>query len=101
MLKETEGASLPNQARLVTEAARGAGTKTAIALIEWLSHLVVVAALLAGMKALQVFSRWLWEGKDVHLGLLTIDELLKTADFILVGAVLILGIGCVVRAYRG
>lgn len=81
---------------------RHTGNKTVRAIIEWLAHCLVVAALLGGMRVLQLWTGLLWEGQEIlFMQLIPLDELFKTADFILLSAVLLLGIGCVVRAYRG
>jgi hypothetical protein len=78
------------------------GTKTARAIVEWLSHCIVVAALLAGMKGLEMLITSLWGGEDIRpLGLMSLHNLVKLADVFLLAAVLILGGWCVVKAYKG
>lgn len=73
-----------------------------MAVIEWLSHCLIVAAILAGMRGLQVLVHWLWGDEELmFLGLVPLEHLFHTADFLLLAAVLTLGIACVVRAYRG
>lgn len=92
----------PASIETVGQYSRNTGKKATRAIIEWLSHCFIVAALLGGMRLLQVWTEWLWNGEPVLLlGLVPLEELFKTADFILLSAVLVLGIGCVVRAYKG
>jgi hypothetical protein len=81
---------------------RQTGGRAARAILEWLLHCLIVSALLGGMRSLQLWTKFLWQGEEVSfIGLISLDELFHTADFILLAAVLLLGIGCVVRAYRG
>ena len=76
--------------------------KAVFASLEWLAHCLVVGVLLVGMRSLEALVNFLWPGDQLlFLGLVPIHQLFSTADFLLLVAVLILGISCVVKAYRG
>ena len=76
--------------------------RAAWAAIEWLSHCFVVVVILLGMRGIETLVHWLWPGEALtFLGLITLHELFSTADFILLCSILVFGIACVVRAYRG
>lgn len=82
--------------------ARHTGTKVAFASIEWLAHCLVLGVLLVGMRGLEALVDLLWPGGQLSfLGLVPIHQLFSTADFLLLAAVLVLGVGCVIKAYRG
>jgi hypothetical protein len=81
---------------------RHTGRKAAFAVIEWLAHCLVVGVLLVGMRGLEALVKLLWPRDQVlFLGIVPIHQLFSTADFLLLVAVLVLGVGCVVKAYRG
>lgn len=86
----------------VADLLRKSGKRSLVAIGEWISHCIVVAAILVGMWLLHGLSNLLWRGQAISfLGLFSLDELFATADFILLCLILLLGIGCVSKAYRG
>jgi hypothetical protein len=94
----TEGISRKTLAKFAQHAFK----RAAWAAIEWISHCSVVVVILLGMRGIEALVHWLWPGGVLSfLGLMTLDELFSTADFILLCGILVLGIACVVRAYRG
>jgi hypothetical protein len=88
--------------RTLAEFAKYALRRAVWAIIEWLSHCSVVIVILLGMRGIEALVHWLWPAEALSfLGLITLGELFSTADFILLCSILVLGIACVVRAYRG
>ena len=76
--------------------------RATFAAIEWLSHCVVIAVILCGMRGLELLTHLLWGRQKVtFLGFVSIHELFSTADFLLLVFILFLGIACVIKAYRG
>jgi hypothetical protein len=79
-----------------------AAKRAILAAIEWISHCAVVVVILLGIRGLEELVHWLWPGKEMSfLGLMTLADLFSAADFILLCSILMLGIACVIRAYRG
>jgi hypothetical protein len=105
-MAELNSPPAPQAESVPTETFRGFFRQTwgraARAILEWIAHCLIVSALLGGMRSVQLWTKFLWQGEEVSfMGLVSLDELFHTADFILLAAVLLLGIGCVVRAYKG
>ena len=71
------------------------------AILDWLAHCLVVATILIGMRCLRYLFEFLWHGEEVKFfGYISVDELFLAADFFLLAGILIVGIFCVINAYR-
>ena len=70
------------------------------ALIEWLSHLVVVAGLLLGFHAIEALLHFLGQDNRLLFGRLPLTYIFDAGDAALVVGFLIYGIYSVLNAYR-
>jgi hypothetical protein len=70
------------------------------ALIEWLSHLVVVAGLLVGFHAIEALLHYLGQDNRLLFGRFPLTYLFDAGDAALVIGFLIYGIYSVLNAYR-
>ena len=70
------------------------------ALIEWLSHLIVVAGLLLGFHAIEALLHYLGQDNRLLLGRFPLTYLFDAGDAALVIGFLVYGIYSVLNAYR-
>lgn len=70
------------------------------ALIEWLSHLIVVAGLLLGFHAIEALLHFLGQDNRLLFGRLPLTYLFDAGDAALVVGFLIYGVYSVLNAYR-
>jgi hypothetical protein len=70
------------------------------ALIEWLSHLLIVAALLIGIHLIELLSNFLGEDRRLVLGRVPLTYLFDAGDAALIVTFLTYGTYSVFAAYR-
>ena len=81
---------------------RDLGARGLYAVAEWITHCLVVAAILVGIRLLHGLLKLLWgEEELVFFGVIQAHELMLAADFFVLIGILTLGVACVIRAYRG
>ena len=70
------------------------------ALIEWVSHLIVVAGLLLGFHAVEALLHYLGQDNRLLFGRLPLTYLFDAGDAALVIGFLVYGVYAVINAYR-
>ena len=70
------------------------------ALLEWLSHLIVVAGLLIGFHAVEALVHYLGQDNRLLFGRLPLTYLFDAGDAALVVGFLVYGVYSVLNAYR-
>ena len=75
--------------------------RTLRAVTEWICHCFLICVVLLGIRGCYFVLEGLWAPEPlIFFGKLPATQLLAAADFFALLGLLVLGVGCVVRAYR-